>query len=99
MKECPPRQQSQALWFLQNSPDYEWLMHHAPALLGYDLSSEMGPNSHTTIIVPSGWRERAYLDGRILKPSFRTDGTTRGHAETSRDTFLPDYSIFANENS
>ncbi|GBO22081.1 hypothetical protein AVEN_2152-1 [Araneus ventricosus] len=58
MEDRPPRQHSQALRFLHYSPHYERLMQQPPGLPGYDLSSEMSPKSHTTIIAPSGWRER-----------------------------------------
>ncbi|GBN44382.1 hypothetical protein AVEN_193323-1, partial [Araneus ventricosus] len=44
---------NQALWFLHNSPHYERLMQQTPVLPGYDPSSEVGPKSLTTIIVPS----------------------------------------------
>ncbi|GBN43836.1 hypothetical protein AVEN_137872-1 [Araneus ventricosus] len=45
---------SQALWFLHNSPHYERLMQQHTFLTGYDPSSEVDPKSHTTIIVLSG---------------------------------------------
>ncbi|GBM48118.1 hypothetical protein AVEN_116834-1 [Araneus ventricosus] len=44
---------SQALWFLHNSPHYERFMQQPPVLQGYDLSSEMDPKRHTTIIAPT----------------------------------------------
>ncbi|GBM99867.1 hypothetical protein AVEN_204456-1 [Araneus ventricosus] len=61
MKDRPPRQHSQGLRFLHYSPLYERLMQQTPGISGYDLFSEMGPKSHSTIIVPSGRRESAYL--------------------------------------
>ncbi|GBM07466.1 hypothetical protein AVEN_112647-1 [Araneus ventricosus] len=63
MKDRPPRQHSHALRFLHFSSHYEQLMQQPPVLPGYDLSSKMGPKSYITIIVPSGWRESAYLYG------------------------------------
>ncbi|GBL83986.1 hypothetical protein AVEN_100860-1 [Araneus ventricosus] len=36
-----------------------------PVLPRYDLASEMGPKSRTTIIVSSGYRESAYLYGSL----------------------------------
>ncbi|GBM78987.1 hypothetical protein AVEN_226346-1 [Araneus ventricosus] len=59
MNDRPPRQHSQALRFLHYSPYYKRFMQQPLVLPGYDLSSEMDPKSHTTIIVPSGWREPA----------------------------------------
>ncbi|GBO36350.1 hypothetical protein AVEN_102502-1 [Araneus ventricosus] len=50
------------------NPHYERFMRRPPTttvLPGYDLSSEMGPKSHTTIIVPLGRRESAYLYGSL----------------------------------
>ncbi|GBL85451.1 hypothetical protein AVEN_34632-1 [Araneus ventricosus] len=43
-------------------PHCEGLIKQPFVSLGYDLSSEMGL---TTIIVPSGWREPAYLYGSL----------------------------------
>ncbi|GBN03892.1 hypothetical protein AVEN_132945-1 [Araneus ventricosus] len=43
-------------------------MQQPPVLQGYDPSSELAPKSHTTIIVPSGWRESAYLYGELAVP-------------------------------
>ncbi|GBM46942.1 hypothetical protein AVEN_241171-1 [Araneus ventricosus] len=54
LKDLPPRQPSQALWFLHSIPHYEWLMQQPAVSQGYDPSPEVGPKSHTTIIVPSG---------------------------------------------
>ncbi|GBM37459.1 hypothetical protein AVEN_263137-1 [Araneus ventricosus] len=71
MKNWPPRQHSQALRFLHYSPHYERFMQQTPVLPGYDLSSEMGPKSHTTIIVPSGWRETAYIYGSLSSVNSR----------------------------
>ncbi|GBN17102.1 hypothetical protein AVEN_232283-1 [Araneus ventricosus] len=45
MKDRPPRQHSQVLWFLHYSPHYERLMQQPPVLPGYDLSSEMAQRS------------------------------------------------------
>ncbi|GBN52874.1 hypothetical protein AVEN_2669-1 [Araneus ventricosus] len=42
-----------------------------PVLQGYDPSSEVGPKSHTTIIVPSGGREPAYLYGSLSSANTR----------------------------
>ncbi|GBN88986.1 hypothetical protein AVEN_173424-1 [Araneus ventricosus] len=55
MKDRPPRQHSQELRPPHHNSHYEQLMRRpppAPVLPRYDLSSEMGPKSHTTIIVP-----------------------------------------------
>ncbi|GBN41968.1 hypothetical protein AVEN_197762-1 [Araneus ventricosus] len=38
-----------ALWPPHNSHLYEWFMRRPPVLPGYDLSSEIGPKSNTTI--------------------------------------------------
>ncbi|GBL98045.1 hypothetical protein AVEN_107690-1, partial [Araneus ventricosus] len=59
---------SRALWFLHNSPHYERLMQHPPVLPGYDPSLEVGPKSHTTIIVPSGLTRACLL---IRQPLIR----------------------------
>ncbi|GBL77000.1 hypothetical protein AVEN_12658-1 [Araneus ventricosus] len=74
MNDRPPREHSQALRFLHYSPHYERPMQQPPVLPGYDLSSEMGPEGHTTIIVPSGWREPAYLHGSLLSVDSRYPG-------------------------
>ncbi|GBN00976.1 hypothetical protein AVEN_223698-1 [Araneus ventricosus] len=42
---------SQALRLLHNSSHYDLFMRRPPVLLGYDLSSEMGPKSYTTIAI------------------------------------------------
>ncbi|GBM67390.1 hypothetical protein AVEN_233575-1 [Araneus ventricosus] len=68
MKDRSPRQHSQALWLLHNSLHYERLMQQPPVLPGYDLSWEMGTKSHTTIIVPSGWREPALIRELAVPP-------------------------------
>ncbi|GBN22606.1 hypothetical protein AVEN_128260-1 [Araneus ventricosus] len=44
-----------------NSPHYELLVRRPSILPGCDLSLEMGPNSLTTITIPSGKREPASL--------------------------------------
>ncbi|GBL73057.1 hypothetical protein AVEN_128218-1 [Araneus ventricosus] len=64
---------SQALWFLHNSPHYERLMQQH-VLSGYDMPSEIGPNSHTTIIVPSGRREPAYIYDSFSSVNSRCPG-------------------------
>ncbi|GBM86834.1 hypothetical protein AVEN_213782-1 [Araneus ventricosus] len=71
MKDRPPRQHSQALRFLHYSPHYEQLVQQPSVLPGSDLSSEMGPKSHITIIVLSGWREPAYLHGSLSSVNSR----------------------------
>ncbi|GBM35856.1 hypothetical protein AVEN_148154-1 [Araneus ventricosus] len=42
----------------------------------YDLSSEMDPKSHTTIIVSSGWRDSAYLYGSLSSGNSRLPSPT-----------------------
>ncbi|GBO26967.1 hypothetical protein AVEN_62964-1 [Araneus ventricosus] len=61
MNDRPPRQHNQALRFLHYSPHYERLMQQDSVLPGYNRSSEMGPKSHTAIIITSCWQEPAHL--------------------------------------
>ncbi|GBN55607.1 hypothetical protein AVEN_223864-1 [Araneus ventricosus] len=75
MKDRPTRQHCQTLRLLHYSPHYERLMQQSPGIPGYGLSSEMGPKSHTTIIVPSGWRESAYLYGSLSSENSRCTPT------------------------
>ncbi|GBN61894.1 hypothetical protein AVEN_24501-1 [Araneus ventricosus] len=86
IKDRPPRQHSQALLSLHYSPHYERLMQQLPGQPGYDLPSETGPKSHTTIIVPSDWRELACLYGSLSSVNSRCPPPEQGVLLLDRQT-------------
>ncbi|GBO24766.1 hypothetical protein AVEN_270084-1 [Araneus ventricosus] len=60
-----PATDSQALWFLHNSPHYERLMQQPPVLPGYDLSLEWGERVTVPLVCHQGRREPSYLSGSL----------------------------------
>ncbi|GBN98607.1 hypothetical protein AVEN_14863-1 [Araneus ventricosus] len=67
MKDRPPRQHSQALRPPHYNPHKErFMLRPTPVLPGYDLSSEMGPKSHATIIVPIRMARTCLLMRQLL---------------------------------
>ncbi|GBM84517.1 hypothetical protein AVEN_246177-1 [Araneus ventricosus] len=85
MKDRPPRQHSQALRPPHYNPHCERFMKRLPVLPGYDLSSEMGLKSHTTIIEPI---REAYADDLAIL----VVADSRKKLETEVSSFLDDLS-------
>ncbi|GBM50377.1 hypothetical protein AVEN_128999-1 [Araneus ventricosus] len=71
MEDRTPRQHSQAPRYLHYSPHYKRLIQKPTVLPGYERTSEMVPKTHTTIIVPSDWRESTYLYGSLSSVNSR----------------------------
>ncbi|GBN26476.1 hypothetical protein AVEN_201728-1 [Araneus ventricosus] len=60
-----------ALWSPHNIPHYERLMRRPhPLLPRYELSSEMGPKSHTTITASTKGARPAYVSGSFSSVNF-----------------------------
>ncbi|GBN88448.1 hypothetical protein AVEN_7722-1 [Araneus ventricosus] len=83
---------SQALWFLHNSPHYERLIQKPPVLPGYDLSSEWILRATPPLVYQSGRQEAAYLYGSFSSvnlwcPPMGLDGRDE-RPQTSRREFV-----------